>query len=95
LLLSLRNRKFHKNKKLYHDNNQGLPPLRLPGISELLEIYGEIDGITKRLEDETGLHCPPFCKECCNRETVNIECSVLEVLPLAISLTAGTGRALS
>jgi len=53
-------------------------------ISEILGIYKEIDGKSARFQLASGLRCPAECGICCQKPVV--ECSVVEVLPLAEAL---------
>lgn len=53
-------------------------------ISEILDIYKEIDGKSARFQTASGLRCPAGCGVCCQKPVV--ECGIVEVLPLAEEL---------
>ncbi len=56
------------------------------GISELIDLYREMDEMIEAFIDDTGIVCPPSCGTCCATSTKNIEVSVFEVMPLALDL---------
>lgn len=55
-------------------------------------IYRDIDQAVAAFQQESGLACPRFCGRCCDSQKV--EATVIEWLPLALSLSeAGEGQA--
>jgi len=52
--------------------------------ARVLEQLTRYDALTNRLMTATGLCCPPGCARCC--ESLEVEASVLELLPLAVEL---------
>ncbi|HOW84258.1 MAG TPA: YkgJ family cysteine cluster protein [Spirochaetota bacterium] len=56
------------------------------GISELIDLYREMDEMIEAFIDDTGIICPPSCGTCCATSAKNIEVSVFEVMPLALDL---------
>jgi len=56
------------------------------GISELIDLYREMDEMIEAFIDDTGIVCPPSCGTCCTVPAGNLEASVFEVMPLALDL---------
>jgi uncharacterized protein len=56
------------------------------GISDLVELYSEIDEMIDAFISQTGITCPRSCGTCCATPTENVEASVFEVMPLALDL---------
>lgn len=63
-----------------------------PGLHDLLSLYEEIDSRTRSFSETSGLKCLPHCGTCCCTPSKNIETTIFETLPLALSLW-GQGRA--
>ncbi|MDR3090464.1 MAG: YkgJ family cysteine cluster protein [Desulfobulbaceae bacterium] len=58
----------------------------------VMAIYRDIDEAVTAFQNESGLACPRFCGQCCASDQV--EATVIECLPLALSLFAqGLGPA--
>jgi Fe-S-cluster containining protein len=50
-------------------------------LSQVLDLYEEVDRTTEAFRDAIGLSCPPGCGSCCS--STEVESTVLEALPLA------------
>lgn len=50
------------------------------------KLYLEIDTLVTSVGSKTGIGCLPGCRKCCLTHSENIEVSILEFLPLAVSL---------
>jgi Fe-S-cluster containining protein len=46
----------------------------------IMEIYREMDALSSRFQNATGLRCLPACGNCCDSEEV--EATIVEVIPL-------------
>jgi Fe-S-cluster containining protein len=58
----------------------------------VMAIYHDIDREVAAFQKESGLACPKFCGRCCDSQKV--EATILECLPLALTLfAAGEGEA--
>lgn len=56
------------------------------GHREILELYSEIDERIARFKTVSGINCVEGCGICCNTEAGNIEATIMEMLPLSISI---------
>ncbi len=52
-----------------------------------MEIYREMDALSSRFQNATGLRCLPGCGTCCDTEEV--EATVVEVIPLCWKILLG------
>ena len=57
-----------------------------PGLSELAELYRELDREIARFKRAVALDCPEFCRTCCTAAEEQIEVSVFECLPVSLHL---------
>lgn len=57
-----------------------------PGLSELIELYHELDREIARFKETAALNCPEFCSKCCTVAEEQIEVSLFECLPLSLHL---------
>ncbi len=60
--------------------------LHIEGLNELINYYNEYDLVTSKIRDRSNFHCLPGCGACCMTASSNIEVSVFEILPMAISI---------
>lgn len=56
------------------------------GLDQLWQVYQGLDEEITIFKETAGIDCPKFCKKCCATSARNIEVSVFEVLPLALTL---------
>lgn len=52
-----------------------------------MEIYREMDALSSRFQNATGLRCLPGCGTCC--DTDDVEATVVEVIPLCWQILLG------
>lgn len=54
--------------------------------SEIQEILDSVEKTIRNVQLETGLRCPPSCRECCKTSGDAIQVTVTEFLPLSLRL---------
>jgi len=54
--------------------------------NEIQEILDSVEKIIRNVQLETGLRCPPSCRECCKTSGDSIQVTVTEFLPLSLRL---------
>jgi Fe-S-cluster containining protein len=57
-----------------------------PGLSELVELYRELDREIARFKKAAALDCLEFCRACCTVAEEQIEVSIFECLPVSLHL---------
>ncbi|MDD3374728.1 MAG: YkgJ family cysteine cluster protein [Candidatus Omnitrophica bacterium] len=53
-------------------------------ILQLLELFSKVDQRSSQLKNDSGIHCPDRCAQCC--ATAQVETTAIEMLPLAVEL---------
>jgi len=53
---------------------------------EVQELFDSVEELTNQIRIETGLRCPPSCRECCRTRGDAIQVAITEFLPLSLKL---------
>ncbi len=56
------------------------------GLYDILELYSEIDERINRFKMISGIKCIEGCGQCCNTGASSIEATIMEMLPLSLSI---------
>lgn len=60
--------------------------LHIGGLYELINYYKEYDLYSSEIRNRSNFYCLPGCGACCMTASYNIEVSVFEILPMAITI---------